>query len=580
VASDLRGPRYVTQYFSSSALLPDLIMIGSYASKFVPAVRAPSSNLSAATFGTISRRIQECDETHMNCWSHSSQFLEAEMRYLPTRVVHVGSATRQPHLYISQTHQSDRYIALSHCWGKTPQVRTLNENIELFREEIILGSLSKTFQDAIHVARRLGIEYIWIDSLCIIQDDKTDWLQESERMGDVYANAYVTIAATWASDGNDGLDSVRPQCSWFKFPFDGSDEGDGYMWFTDGSWRTETDLDDAPLNQRGWVFQEKTLSQRIIHYAASQVYWECKEYLLGEECEGGNTFHGEPLEPSLFWTKINAISHIRAIPIERNNDLRDTGFPRSPLGELYGSWRTFVRYYCTRKFTKQSDRLIALLGIIRIVEKRTGLRCVDGHWDDGSWHFVRELTWFSKAQRTLPVLDGDRRSRLCSSWSWASLEGPTEPESTDHLVGAWEDYGLKDCSLQLKAIKDEAHFPWPCHPLEVSGMLRTFSKCESTGDRDEHRRRRTFVVETEVSGVADGWVCFDREDEQPEMLHFSPIHVRNWIITCLALVQRPESEGRNCCFERVGMGYICPSGSECESMESFEACERSVFYII
>jgi len=456
------------------------------------------------------------------------------------------------------------------------------ENIEKFKEEIGLGSMSKTFQDAIHVARRLGIEYIWIDSLCIVQDDKTDWLQESEQMGNIYANAYVTIAATWAADGNDGLDSIRPPCQWFKVPFDGNDEKKGYTWFTDGTWTSETDLDDAPLNTRGWVFQEKTLSRRIVHYAASQVYWECKQRFVGEEGEREILHKGALLEPSRFWTSVNGVSHIGAIPLERENDARDKKDSGFQLREFYGRWRTFLRYYCTRDFTKESDRLIALLGIIRVVERQTGLRCVDGHWDDGSWKFVRELMWFPKEQGRLSVLDDGRKARLCSSWSWASLEGPKHPELTGHDVDTWQDYRLKDCNLHLEAIEDEVQIPWPCHPLKVSGVLKTFHKCEPEGIRgqNETQRRRNFVIKAELSGLADGWVCFDRDDEEPEEFHFCPVYVRNWRIACLALVQRHEPEGRDRCFERVGAGYICPSGSEHDSMESFENCERSTFHII
>ena len=146
-------------------------------------------------------------------------------------------------------------------------------------------------------------------------------------------------------------------------------------------------------------------------------------------------------------------------------------------------------------FTKESDRLRALLGIVRIAENKTGLRCVDGHWHKGSWPFLRELMWMCKEQRTLSVSEDRRRSRLCSSWSWASLEGPiTYPDN----FASWKLDPSEDCDLYLHAIEDEVLIPWPSHPLKVLGMLR-----------DEYiyqrvHKGRTFMVKAESSGVPMG----------------------------------------------------------------------------
>ncbi|KAH7371492.1 heterokaryon incompatibility protein-domain-containing protein [Pyrenochaeta sp. MPI-SDFR-AT-0127] len=559
----------------------------SHAAKFVPSRRAPSSNLSDSTFEKIIGWIKDCDETHTACQGHFAQASRTTTRYLPTRVVHVGSATRQPHLHISQPQQNDRYIALSHCWGKSLQVRTLNENIEQFKEEIIFDNLSKTFQDAIRVTRRLGIEYIWIDSLCIVQDDKNDWLQESERMGAVYANAYITLAATWAADGSGGLDSTRPSSNWIKFPCDGSDEAKGHMWFTDASWTSQTDIDKAPLNTRGWVFQEKMLSRRIIHFTFSQVYWECKKRFVGEEFEDKIHFLGKTLEPSQFWADVNTFTHVGSFPIQRTNDIRDEGNTSSHVYKFYNGWRALAPYYCTLQLTKASDRLIALLGIIRVVEKQTGFRCVDGHWDDGSWRFVRELMWLPKGQKTMSLLSDNERSRLCSSWSWASLEGPIEHYY--HTIVTWQDYDLKDCSLYLEAIESKVDVPWPSHPLLVSGMLRTVYKGEYGGSEYPYQSssgRRTFIVTAEESGKAVGWVCFDLEDKEPEQFYVTPLYLcdSGFRIACLALIERHGTESRGCYFERVGVGHIevmiRPDGSKCGDMELFETCERSAFCII
>jgi len=573
--------------------------------------RPPLSNLSDITFQRITRWIKDCDETHPNCRGYASQSSDPEFRYLPTRVVHVGSTSQQPHIHISENHQNDRYVALSHCWGEIPQVKTLEGNIEQHKKEIIFKRLSKTFQDALRATRRLGIEYIWIDSLCIVQDDKDDWLRESERMGSIYANAYLTIAATSSTDGSGGLNGVRPESNWTKFPCDGTDRTKGYMWCTDASWTSYGDLDYAPLNSRGWVFQEKILSRRIIHFAASQVYWECKHRFFGEEREEDFGFQDATLQPSLFWANVNAISNGKTTPVKCADDGRNAEIPGSQLDVFYKSWRTLIDYYVRKHFTKQSDRLVALLGIIRVVEEQTGLRCFDGHWEDGPQNFLRELMWFPREQRTLSVLDDGRRSRLCSSWSWASLEGEVWHQYL--TASTWANHGLKDCDLRLEVVEEKVHVPWPSHPLKVSGMLRTFYRCRCRGDeyiyppKDRGMRARfkcecrkveyseqrialgrTFLVKAEEHGSACGWICFDREDEEPEQFCLSPVYVAVQSIAYLALVQRSRPDSSERWFERVGVGNIEMVADDAAigytntyaEIDLFEGCERETYYIV
>ena len=187
----------------------------------------------------------------------------------------------------------------------------------------------------------------------------------------------------------------------------------------------------------------------------------------------------------------------------------------------------------------------------------------------------------------MPLLSDDKRSRLCSSWSWASLEGPIEHYSP--TIVAWQDYDLKDCNLYLEAIESQVQVPWPSHPLKVSGMLRTMYKGENGGSEYPYQNssgRRTFIVTAEESGEAGGWVCFDLEDEEPEQFYVSPVYLcdSGFRIACLALVERLETESRERHFERVGVGsievMIRPDGSKYGDMKLFEACERSAFCII
>jgi hypothetical protein len=120
---------------------------------------------------------------------------------LPTRVLDVSAD--EPVLLLTNGKCAE-YVALSHCWGgRTNQMTTL-ENYESHQRGIKLDSLSKTFRDAVQVTQSIGIDYLWIDSLCIIQNDEADWGKEAAVMGSVYEQAYCTIMAAAASNGSVG----------------------------------------------------------------------------------------------------------------------------------------------------------------------------------------------------------------------------------------------------------------------------------------------------------------------------------------------------------------------------------------
>lgn len=107
-------------------------------------------------------------------------------------------------LYVTKG-EKESYICLSHCWGDFQPIRTTTTNIEDHKKSIPWQFLPQTFQDAIDLTRFLSIRYLWIDSLCIIQDDRDDWAKESAAMASVYGNSYLTISATAAANCSKGL---------------------------------------------------------------------------------------------------------------------------------------------------------------------------------------------------------------------------------------------------------------------------------------------------------------------------------------------------------------------------------------
>jgi hypothetical protein len=172
-----------------------------------------------------------------------------------------------------------KYLALSHRWGAPTQHRkfcTLTSNIEDYKKGIAIDEMPKTFQDAIAITRSLGVPYLWIDSLCIIQDNE-DWDHESRLMERVFSSAYATIAATCSSGTEDGFMKPRPDRQCVRI---GRENSAYYV--CEAIDNFHDDVDQAALNKRGWVLQERALSRRTIHFTERQCYWECGD---GVRCE-------------------------------------------------------------------------------------------------------------------------------------------------------------------------------------------------------------------------------------------------------------------------------------------------------
>lgn len=165
----------------------------------------PTSPSSPEALATVSRWLATCLSSHDSCTIQANEFL-------PTRLVDVGSAdgTRPPRLFDTRHHRyyhrKPQYLALSHCWGTSSflPLRTTTENIDELQQQISWEALSKTFQDVIFISRWLGVQYVWIDSLCIIQDDEADWATESTNMGCIYEQSLLTVSASAAEDGQRG----------------------------------------------------------------------------------------------------------------------------------------------------------------------------------------------------------------------------------------------------------------------------------------------------------------------------------------------------------------------------------------
>ncbi|PQE20226.1 heterokaryon incompatibility protein [Rutstroemia sp. NJR-2017a BBW] len=308
--------------------------------------------------------------------------------FLPTRLVYTKGSTPRLCLAVDIL-GSSKYATLSHCCKFKDKMRS---NIDRFKKEIPSAALTQTFKDAIEVAQALGIDYIWIDSLCIIQDkDSDDWAVESAQMSDVYGNSYLNIAATCAPDGRHGLFQVDKEHRNMSFRAWTSDKSDSYHCVSPNMYKKS--MLEAPLMQRAWVVQERLLSSRTVHFTSTQVFWECDDKTLCEAYPSGMT---------------NYIAF---------KEYGDSRYLKKPLVEY--KWDHIVQLYTSCSLSFGRDKLPAISGVVDAMKVFKKCEYVAGLWADDT--FPLQLCWKVSSLRSDRLPKPKYRA---PSWSWAAVDSP------------------------------------------------------------------------------------------------------------------------------------------------------------
>lgn len=236
-------------------------------------------------FSLLKMWMQICDEDH-ECVS--ARKFQTTHGLLPTRVIDVGKSDGEPmRLVRTDPDSRGKYLALSHKWGNLTDDEKFcaskskergQQYVHALMQRIPFQQLPKSFQDAVRVTRALGIQYLWVDSLCIVQDDTRDWELESKKMEDVFSNAYCTIAASSAESSLVGfLNPRQPPRDTICLP-----RSSEPLYLAEHIDNFSSDVEKSALSSRGWVFQERALSRRTIYFTNTQVYWECGRGVLCE----------------------------------------------------------------------------------------------------------------------------------------------------------------------------------------------------------------------------------------------------------------------------------------------------------
>jgi hypothetical protein len=372
----------------------------------------------------VCRWMEACESNH-ECLPRTSS-------PLPKRVIEVGS-TAAPIVRLIELDPErylDRYACLSHCWGKSrPPCLTTKKTLTRNMHGIDWELLPPTFRDAIDFTRQLGLRFLWIDSICIIQDSREDWNQQSAVMADIYGGAHVTLCATASASDDEGfyappLERQRSHEVEVRGP-DGRIYKPNVELFKGShipGWRSvgeASETEGFPLMTRAWAFQERVLSPRLIHFTRGEVMWECFEL---SSCQCSNDYEPYSTEPDEGSPYIGDSKRIyKALA---KSLIPSPHYPDS--AQKFG-WEKVARAYSALRLTLEADKLPALSGVAKREQVlRRGDEYLAGLWRST---LQQDMQWVSFGS-TRPS------KRRYPSWSWTAVDGPRRGYDSGRDVSA------------------------------------------------------------------------------------------------------------------------------------------------
>jgi hypothetical protein len=470
--------------------------------------------------------IDICTETHLEC--------QTTVLYRPRRLLKL-LATNRVQLIETTSHVSDelQYVALSHCWGPNGMsLRLVKETVEELSAPFNHSLMPPNLRDAVEFTRSMGYAYIWIDSLCIIQDCPDDTRTEILAMSEIYSNAIFTLAATASESPEGGCFRDRVPAHFRNCELLGSKVSYDYIAPQQNISIDELfarDVENAPLNQRAWTFQERLLSRRVIHFCESVVTFECGNMCASEwhregipyprnqyvrldgrlysadELKVFETDHPEYINES-YTERLRVIGRSRPMAVQRDSwvlnpqhtalqlererllaysartglrgalEMLQTlprGLSQAEKLECHRRWFELVQAYSGRSLTFRSDRLRALAGLIELISRNTGMVNIAGLWEAT---LAFDLLWAPTKTENPPS-----GLPMAPSWSWVSVNGQVESILT--LFKAAHEGGDAVESISQIHVETELRrkpTPGPSleHSLHVPGHSETADKME------------------------------------------------------------------------------------------------------
>lgn len=437
------------------------------------------------------------------------------------------------------------YTTLSYCWGGAQQLTTTKATFVSMTLGIPITCLPRTIQDAIIITRNLNIRFLWVDAICIIQDDEIDKATEIRGMGAIYKQATLTIAALSSENAYKGFikKSVAERGSLFPFLFPNGTLGRIELVVTD----LYHEIPLEKLETRAWTFQEFLLSPRLLLFNQSEAFWQCQSLQ----------------RTSLFGTpSSHASSHSYRLP---NNVFCDLAAgERDPLNDLAKMaqnhiWSMIVSDYSKRHVQFEEDRFHAIAGVVNEVKDVWQDTYLAGFWRK---QLVHHLVWYrrNKDPQSEPM---EPSSYNAPSWSWLSVNCPVA------IYGGTmsPDAEVIDCTVEpMDATLQEG--PFRSGTLIIEG---TFLMASEILDGIETRELYEIMImtrseveyvewENKIESEHNFYVGLDRDADKvsPEFLYlrFGSLNTSHGGYDANSyiglILEETTDEGFQPCFKRIG----------------------------
>ncbi|KAF2808701.1 HET-domain-containing protein, partial [Mytilinidion resinicola] len=369
----------------------------------------------------IKEWMETCTRHHAGC-SKNPDDKRPGASFLPTRLIDVDTGDENVVRLIETkiTKVKGPYCTLSHAWGP-PEKKFLTTTVWNMAKHLLNGikmsELPPNFQQAIEITRFLKIRYIWIDSLVIVQEPYGDFVKEGDLMHKVYRYSYCNIVAADSSDGYGGLFRKRDPHAVLPVEFRATEATYGLgkkAWTIVPADLWERELLNSFIYTRGWVFQERMLSPRILHFTKHQIFWDCNTLSACEAFPTGLPLHlDKKASTDRHWRGRLDQSQISSRALCGANDDESS----------YTFWMSAVQNYTDCNLTNQGDKTVAIWSVAKLLRDISSEEYVVGMW---STFLEEQLAW--------RVRDIDRSERFpelqidIPSWSWASIKGPILPQ--------------------------------------------------------------------------------------------------------------------------------------------------------
>lgn len=394
-----------------------------------------SSNSSPEAFDFLHQHLAECTTEHTLCSAENN-------RNMPKRLIHIknGHHATLVEVIDGSRHVNAIYAALSYCWGGDQSFKAERSNLPLMMENgFLIADLPIVLRETIGLCRKLGLLYLWIDALCIVQDDEVDWAEESARMGTIYQNAHLTIAA--ASSGSvdtayldNRLNQKRQPVEFVvppATPGRPSTIVSARRYPIPWHWREVKRPDEDPWRLRGWTLQEEILSRRLVVFGAEEMQWRCRT-TTACECVTGNFVYNN-------WPK--------QFSEDDGQILRET--KEDDFLAMVNYWRYgVVSRYSPRLVTYPQDRFPAVSGIARRVARVTGWTYVAGMWLET---LLFDMCWENSF---IEGLEPFRPDYTAPTFSWGSVNGSAVIHRWLHYETFTPDAAVVDISIEMRHAGD------------------------------------------------------------------------------------------------------------------------------